>query len=121
VIVSGTEDLVNLGACVTLAEPCNAACGEAVQADRLCSFAACDPTQGPCLVTSTASLAAFNACESEADTTCGACSGFGNAATQCLDALVADSSKHAAATLCGLGSSDFNSRYTAVASFLCGP
>jgi hypothetical protein len=120
VIVFGVELLVNLGACVALAEPCNEACGEAVQADRLCSVTACDPNQGPCAVTGAASAATYNACFSAADTTCG-CTSFGTAATQCLGALASTPSAHPAATLCGLNVSDFDSRFTAVATFLCGP
>ncbi len=114
--VDGTASYVNLGACVALSEPCNAACGQAVQADRLCTLTACSPTRTGC-----SASAAYEACVTAADEAPCGCTGFGNVATACLNALTSAPTVHASYALCGLAASDFEGRFTAVATFLCGP
>jgi len=114
-IVSGTESLANLPACIALAEPCNMPCALAVQADRLCSLEACNPSEGACASSETA----YDACFSIADVNCG-CTAFGTAANQCLSELEGAPAAHPSVDLCAINDSDFNSRFTAVAAFLCG-
>jgi hypothetical protein len=100
---------VNVGGCIALAEPCNAACGQALAAVEGCDDVAC----GTC------ASATYNACLSSADT-CGACLGF-DTASACRSSLM--SSEHPAFADCwgSATSPTFQQLYTNVATFMCGP
>jgi hypothetical protein len=118
VIGYGNVQEVNLGGCIVLAEPCNEACAQAVLNDFQCVYTACDPHPGAaCGVTDSTSSKANAACVQAADSTCG-CSGYASSA-RCATQLTG--AQHPAETLCNLLATDFNTSYTAVATFMCGP
>jgi hypothetical protein len=114
----GAEYLVNTPGCVALAEPCNQPCAAAFQASVLCdNLKACNPTTGPCAVTTGASQTAYDNCTAAASS-CG-CSGF-SASGQCLQLLMDEPDAHPAVATCGLAGG-FQQRYNAIAAFICGP
>lgn len=103
---------VNLGGCVSLVEPCNQSCAQAFEAVADCTAASCDP------VSSCTTSSAYSTCETAAQSGTCACDGF-VASGNCMN-TIADASHPSYATCFGSQTSDFQTLYTAVATFICG-
>jgi hypothetical protein len=105
---------INIGGCVDLVEPCNLPCAKAFEAVSECTATACDPvlycTTGP----------AYSACEQAAQTGTCACDGFA-ASSSCLDSIAVAGHPAFATCLASQANGDFQTTYTAVATFICGP
>jgi len=108
---------INLPGCLALAEPCNQPCAQALLAQLLCSYNACNPLPGQnCAIVDQVSRAEQAACLVKATTlstpSC-ACMGYAPAAS-CGAAITG-----VAITKC-TGNSARDS-FSAMASFMCGP
>lgn len=106
----GSGDWVlNVPGCVSLAEPCNTPCAQVMLADIECASAACDSACGldP------------NSCKSEANA-CDSCLAYYNVAS-CAGML--QGSGHRAVEFCGTGPAppQFETQFTNIARFMCGP
>jgi hypothetical protein len=107
--------LINIGECIALVEPCNAACAAAYVDLNECQIAAC--TTGPGC--DDAGAPAILACTNEA-VTCTSCSGFAGAAAACESAMKADPADHPAATACGITATTSSATIQAIATAMCG-
>jgi hypothetical protein len=113
---------VNLGGCVSLLEPCNSACADAIEYDFQCDNAAC---QANCPVTADAgSLTAFEGCAMTADG-CdpNGCYLYANGAYSaggCIEQMVQAPAAHPATT-CFPSAQTFEASFLAVSGVFCGP
>jgi hypothetical protein len=108
---------VNVGTCITLSEPCNRDCGDAVLAQLECQFQACNPAPGGNCASATPAgdLACFAAALS-----CG-CSGFATVASACKEELQAAPDDHPAASLCvGSSTGTFQDNFVRIVDYFCG-
>jgi hypothetical protein len=106
---------INVGGCLAAAEPCNKPCAAAELAEIQCYNAACSNTV-------CGDYDSYNACSVEAQS-CTDCSDFVNAVNNCEAALIGAASQHPSVALCDVGNTtdDFQTWFTKVATFMCGP
>jgi hypothetical protein len=109
-VANGTYQ-VNLAGCLELAAPGNTSCQAAMQAAGLCLHAACD---GPCPVTTQATLAEYHTCTHTAETE--GCSQYVTAAN-----CVASIDASAAQACIPAQTQSFDSVFLGMAPYFCGP
>jgi hypothetical protein len=108
--VSQTSVIPDTVGCVAALSAGTDACKLSYTEEQNCEGSACD---------SCTSDSDFTACLSYADTDTSGCPSFDPVDSTCTAAIAAVTS--AQQTSCGVGSTDFNTGYTAVATILCGP
>jgi hypothetical protein len=112
VVLDMLTNWVNVAGCIALAEPCNTACAQAINAVAQCWTAACEPycQQVP--------YAELQQCEQTSANACPTCEGFFVDAP-CITQLMA--AGHPAATLCGLTQPGGSlAEFSAIAKTICG-
>jgi hypothetical protein len=117
VLLAGTTVQLNFATCIALAEPCNKPCSDAVMALFECEFAACNAAS-QC---KSAPFTQVGVCDSTSLAPGCACAAYSTAA-ECFQ-ILSDTTQHPAWNLCALDTKNetFESRLTAIATFMCGP